>query len=42
MNVNKRKLTNEREGKPGLEFEAAFGTIFRIKCFQKSKQKTVC
>ncbi len=38
--VHWRKLTNENEGKPKQEFDAAFETIFRIsKFFQRSKQK---
>jgi hypothetical protein len=33
-------LTNESKGKPEQNFDAAFGTTFRIsKCFQRSKQK---
>jgi hypothetical protein len=34
------KLNNESKEKPEEKFDAAFGTIFRIrKCFQRSKQK---
>jgi hypothetical protein len=40
VNVHKRKLTEEREGKLEQEFEVAVGTLFRIsKDFQRSKQK---
>jgi hypothetical protein len=39
MNVQWRKSTNEREGKPEQKFDG-FGTIFRnSKCFKKSMQK---
>jgi hypothetical protein len=35
-----KKSTKESEGKPEQNFDAAFGTIFRInKCFQRSKEK---
>ncbi len=38
MNVHRRKLTNEKQGKP--EHDAVFGTIIRIgKCFHTSKHK---
>jgi hypothetical protein len=38
MNVNRRKLTNEREGKPEQKIDAAFETICRISKFFSKKQ----
>jgi hypothetical protein len=30
MNVHWRKSNNEREGKPELKFDVAFGTVFEL------------
>jgi hypothetical protein len=39
----RKKLTNEREGKPDQKFDAAFGksleSVSVLNCFQRSKQE---